>query len=172
MRKLGTTADNTKPHRWKKGQSGNPKGLRPGTLHAKTIFKAALAESELDVETVRQLAVVAMLTGIKRGIPFFWKAAVWNFNLRLADPDFLAKKALLELEGVTTQQVDDLVSGILSDLQAAASTPAARAAFAKCEVLQDVLAGIRERRAALFHPEKKLLPCRVEADVEEIKNGN
>ena len=39
--------DPPKEHRFKKGQSGNPKGMKPGTLNFKTILTKIL-ETEID----------------------------------------------------------------------------------------------------------------------------
>lgn len=117
---------------------------------------------------IAKLARLAVVKGLKNCHPFWFKVAAWKYPIDLPDPDFEAKRALMELEGVTTAQVDELVSGILADLQAAASTPAAREAFSKCTVLQDTLARIRERRNQLQGGWQKRDVIR-QADLETIK---
>jgi hypothetical protein len=117
---------------------------------------------------IAKLARLAVVKGLKKCHPFWFKVAAWKYPIDLPDPDFEAKRALMELEGVTTAQVDELVSGILADLQAAASTPAAREACSKCTVLQDTLARIRERRNQLQGGWQKRDVIR-QADLETIK---
>jgi hypothetical protein len=129
-------------------------GYHPYTLE-KFIRKDKALSKDLDAAIKRgsgRIATLcrrAIITGLKKGRPYFFKAAVLNYEVMLREPDFEAKKLLLELEGVTSEQVESLVSGIIEDLHNAAATPEARAAFTKCSVLQDTLEKIRARKETL-----------------------